>query len=162
MIYLSAKDRVVWSFQWGFYFHKTSHQWSFANIKSSQKFLNLHYMWISTECYSLMILSGYTALWLVLSQSNFVWAICFSEKQVVLKFWILILELCYLLGHNLPTSVNNRVILPWCDGFIFMKLASSKFCENKTSRKFPNLQYFIVPDDRYSDEGSPGDKLSSS
>ena len=26
------------------------------------------------------------------------------------------------LGHDLPTSVNDRVILPFCEGFIFTKL----------------------------------------
>ena len=31
------------------------------------------------------------------------------------------------LGYNLPTSVNDRVILPFCEGFIFMVV---KFREN--------------------------------
>ena len=41
------------------------------------------------------------------------------------------------LGHDLPSSVNNRMILPFREGFIFTKL-----CIFVTySRKFPNLQY---------------------
>ena len=31
-------------------------------------------------------------------------------------------------GHDLPTSVNDRVILPFCEGFIFER----SFKENKT------------------------------
>ena len=38
-----------------------------------------------------------------------------------------------LLGHDLPISVNDRVISPFCDDFIFTKLR--KFRENKTLLK---------------------------
>ena len=41
------------------------------------------------------------------------------------------------LKHDLPTSVNGRVISPFCEGFIFRV----KFCENKTLAKILNLQY---------------------
>ena len=48
-------------------------------------------------------------------------------------------------GHDLPAPVNDRVILPFCEGFIFPKLCKcdAKFCENKTLRKYPYLQYHI-------------------
>ena len=36
----------------------------------------------------------------------------------------------------MPTSVNGRVILPFCEGFLFTKI--------KPLQKFPNLQYLIV------------------
>ena len=38
------------------------------------------------------------------------------------------------LRHDLPISINDRVILPFREGFIFTKL-------RKSSRKFQNLQY---------------------
>ena len=42
-----------------------------------------------------------------------------------------------LLGHDLSSSVNNRVISLFRAGFIFMKLhRSAKFRENKTVAKF--------------------------
>ena len=42
--------------------------------------------------------------------------------------------------RNLPVSVNYKVILPFFDGFIFMKLRSMRsFANIKTSQKFPNL-----------------------
>ena len=42
------------------------------------------------------------------------------------------------LGHDLPISVQDRVILPFCENFIFTKLRISR---KKNSRKIPNLQY---------------------
>ena len=36
-----------------------------------------------------------------------------------------------LLRHDLPTSVNHRVILPFREGYISMKL-----CKNKTLKNF--------------------------
>ena len=41
------------------------------------------------------------------------------------------------LRQDLPISINDRVILPFREGFIFTKLLAKK----KFSRKFPNLQY---------------------
>ena len=41
--------------------------------------------------------------------------------------------------HDLPISVNNRVITPFREGFIFTKLRS--FAKIKPLRKFPDLQY---------------------
>ena len=47
------------------------------------------------------------------------------------------------LGHDLPTSVNDRVILPFRKGLIFMKLRANKVSrKQKTLRKFPNLQFY--------------------
>ena len=37
------------------------------------------------------------------------------------------------LGHDLPSSVKDRMISLFCEGFIFEKL--------RASQKFPNLQY---------------------
>ena len=37
------------------------------------------------------------------------------------------------LSHDLPISVQDRVILPFNEGFIFVK--TSQFCENKTLAK---------------------------
>ena len=45
------------------------------------------------------------------------------------------------LGHDIPISVNDRVILPLQDGFNFTKLRMRCFAIIKPSRKFPNLQY---------------------
>ena len=46
--------------------------------------------------------------------------------------------ICYInnsrLGYDLPKLVNNRVISPFCKGFIFKKLFA-KFHENKTLAK---------------------------
>ena len=42
------------------------------------------------------------------------------------------------LWHYLPIPVNNRLISPFCERFIF-----AKFREYKSSRKFPNLQYIV-------------------
>ena len=42
------------------------------------------------------------------------------------------------LGHYLPISTNNRVILEFCEGFISTKLRS--FTKIKLSGKFLNLQ----------------------
>ena len=43
--------------------------------------------------------------------------------------------------QDLPISINDRVILPFREGFIFTKLHYAKFSENiKSSRKFSNLQ----------------------
>ena len=36
------------------------------------------------------------------------------------------------LGHDIPISVNNRVILPFSKGFIFMKLHICEVSRNKT------------------------------
>ena len=36
------------------------------------------------------------------------------------------------LRHDLPISINDRVILPFCEGFLFAKI--------KPSQKFPNLK----------------------
>ena len=44
--------------------------------------------------------------------------------------------------HDLPLSVNDRVISIFHEGFIFTKLRI--FREKKSSRKFPNLQYMIT------------------
>ena len=41
-----------------------------------------------------------------------------------------------LLRHDLPPSINDRVISPFRDSFIFTKLRAKL----KSSRKFPNLQ----------------------
>ena len=40
--------------------------------------------------------------------------------------------------RDLPLSVNERVISPICEGFIFMKRSFTKI---NPSRKFPKLQY---------------------
>ena len=43
--------------------------------------------------------------------------------------------------QDLPKSINDRVILPFREGFIFTKLRIyAKFRKIKSSRKFPNLQ----------------------
>ena len=42
------------------------------------------------------------------------------------------------LGHDLPISVNGRVVAPFCESFIFTKLRT---CENKTLTKIFELQY---------------------
>ena len=47
------------------------------------------------------------------------------------------------LRHDLPISVNDRVILPFREDFIFTNFAY--FRENKPSRKFSNLQYLHFP-----------------
>ena len=39
------------------------------------------------------------------------------------------------LGQDLPISVNDRVIWPFCEDLIFTKLST----KTKTSLKFPNL-----------------------
>ena len=39
------------------------------------------------------------------------------------------------LGHDLPTSVYDRVILPICEGFISRDFASANFRENRTLAK---------------------------
>ena len=41
---ISIMDRVVLQFREGLIFYKTSHTRSFAKIKSSRKFPNLHYL----------------------------------------------------------------------------------------------------------------------
>ena len=46
-------------------------------------------------------------------------------------------------AHDLPILVNDIVISAYCEDFIFTKLCM-KFHENKTSRKFQNLQYLIL------------------
>ena len=38
--------------------------------------------------------------------------------------------------HNLPTSVNGRVMLLFCEGFIFAKI--------KPSHNYQNLPYFVT------------------
>ena len=43
-----------------------------------------------------------------------------------------------LLGHDLPISVNDRVISPFWEEFIFTKLRICEVSQNKPSRKFPN------------------------
>ena len=47
------------------------------------------------------------------------------------------------LGHDTPISVNDRVILPFCEGFIFTKLLICKVCENKTRVKIYQFTVFI-------------------
>ena len=42
------------------------------------------------------------------------------------------------LRQDLPIPINDRVILPFREDFIFAKL---RFAKIKSSRKFPNLQY---------------------
>ena len=39
------------------------------------------------------------------------------------------------LGHDIPISVNNRMILPFREGLNFMKLRIYEFQENKTLTK---------------------------
>ena len=46
------------------------------------------------------------------------------------------------LGHDIPISVNDRVILPFREGFNFTKPHMPSFVKIKPSRKFTNLQYF--------------------
>ena len=57
------------------------------------------------------------------------------------------------LGHDLPTSLNDRVISPFRKGFIFTKLHMRSFAKIKPARKrsyakikpsrnFPNLSFF--------------------
>ena len=43
--------------------------------------------------------------------------------------------------HDLPISVNDRVVSPLYKGLFSRKFAYAKFRENKTSQKFLNLQY---------------------
>ena len=43
------------------------------------------------------------------------------------------------IGHDLPISINDILISPFREDFIFMKLAYAKFRKNKTLAKFPNL-----------------------
>ena len=43
------------------------------------------------------------------------------------------------LGHNLPVSVNDRMISPFREDCISRNFAFAKFRENKPSRKFPYL-----------------------
>ena len=48
------------------------------------------------------------------------------------------------LRHDLPISVNDRMILPFHEGFIFVKLCIMRsFTKIKHSQKFPNLQYIF-------------------
>ena len=48
------------------------------------------------------------------------------------------------LRQDLPISINERVILPFREGFIFTKLRTMRsFAKIKSSRKFPNLQYTL-------------------
>ena len=42
------------------------------------------------------------------------------------------------LCHDLPTWVNDRMILPFREGLFSRNFAYAKFRENKPSRKFPN------------------------
>ena len=44
-------------------------------------------------------------------------------------------------GHDLPTSVNERVKMPFHKGFFIQTSPSRSFAKIKSSRKFPNLQY---------------------
>ena len=46
------------------------------------------------------------------------------------------------LRHDLPISINDRVILPFREGFIFTKLRS--FPKIKSLRKCSNLQYLTL------------------
>ena len=48
------------------------------------------------------------------------------------------------LGHDIPISVNDRVILTFREGFNFTKLRMC-FAKIKSSRKFQNLQYKPKP-----------------
>ena len=41
------------------------------------------------------------------------------------------------IGHDLPTSINDRVILPFCDGLIFIKNYGT--CENITVTKIYSI-----------------------
>ena len=41
----------------------------------------------------------------------------------------------------LPTSVNNKVTLPFCEGFMFTKLLLRNFAKIKPLQKVPNLQH---------------------
>ena len=53
-----------------------------------------------------------------------------------------------LLGHDLPISVNDRVILPFREDFIFTKLRMHmrSFAKIKPWQKFRNLQYGCIED----------------
>ena len=44
-------------------------------------------------------------------------------------------------GHDLHTTVNDRVILPFCKGTFSRNFAYVKFCENKT---LPKISEFTV------------------
>ena len=46
------------------------------------------------------------------------------------------------LGLDLHISVNDRVILQFCEGFIFMKLGICEVMQNKTLPKISNLHYY--------------------
>ena len=46
------------------------------------------------------------------------------------------------LRQDLPVSINNRVILPICEGFIFTKLRM-KFRENKVLTKISEYTVFV-------------------
>ena len=50
------------------------------------------------------------------------------------------------LWHDLATSVNDRVISPFREGFISRNFAMAKFCENKPSQKFEflHLRSYLV------------------
>ena len=62
---------------------------------------------------------------------NFIFANCIKRHHSDVKNSQLRLDL--------PISINDRVILPFCEGFIFRILRT--FRENKVLAKFPNLQY---------------------
>ena len=51
----------------------------------------------------------------------------FRQNSILLNSFICDVEISWQ-GHDLPTSVSNRVILPLCEDFIFTKLS-------KVSRK---------------------------
>ena len=47
------------------------------------------------------------------------------------------------LRQDLPRSINDRVILPFREGFNFTKLRCRSFTKIKSSRNFRNLQYYM-------------------
>ena len=47
---------------------------------------------------------------------------------------------------DLPTSVNDRAISSFREGFYFQETSLRSFAKIKPSRKFPNLQYLVIID----------------
>ena len=48
------------------------------------------------------------------------------------------------LGHDLPASVNERVILTYSEGIIFTNFAYAKFHEIKTLAKISEFTVFFI------------------
>ena len=61
---------------------------------------------------------------------------------MTILFFQIALKDIFATRDDLPISVNDRIILPFCEDFIFRKLRILRsFTKIKPSRKFPNLQY---------------------